>query len=176
MYQYPSPLNFDDMIAEKAIESIVEFTPKAHHWNSSIIYLQFDRAHQHRPISLNAHYLMLYKNTRNKSQITVQSWQLNICMCHVMSTYYDATCTSIPHWYLLVDLIPLTPDELRLRGQMFDTLTVYVSRKYIYIYWTYKGAILIWLKNSLTKEKKLLRHRTLLHGEREPEKRQEIVS
>lgn len=73
MYQYPSPLNFDDMIAEKAIESIVEFTPKAHHWNSSIIYLQFDRVHQHRPISLNAHYLMLYKNTRNKSQITVQS-------------------------------------------------------------------------------------------------------
>lgn len=133
MYQYPSPLNVNDMIAEKAIESIVEFTPKAHHWNSSIIYLQFDRAHQHRPISLNAHYLMLYKNTRNKSQITVQSWQLNICMCHVMSTYYDATCTSIPHWYLLVDLIPLTPDELRLRGQMFDTLTVYVSRKYIYI-------------------------------------------
>lgn len=61
------------MIAEKAIESIVEFTPKANHWNSSIIYLQFDRAHQHRSISLNAHYLMLYKNTRNKSQITVQS-------------------------------------------------------------------------------------------------------
>lgn len=61
------------MIAEKAIESIVEFTPKAHHWNSSFIYLQFDTAHQHRPIGLNAHYLMLYKNTRNKSQITVQS-------------------------------------------------------------------------------------------------------
>lgn len=54
-------------------------------------------------------------------------------MCHAMSTYYDATYTSIPHRYLLVDLIPLTPDELRLRGQMFDTLTVYVSRKYIYI-------------------------------------------
>lgn len=52
-----------------------------------------------------------------------------------------------------MDLIPLTPDELRLRGQMFDTLTVYVSRKYIYIYWTYKGALLILLKNSLTKEK-----------------------
>lgn len=74
-----------------------------------------------------------------------------------------------------MDLIPLTPDELRLRGQMFDTLTVYVSRKYLNIGHT-RGATLILLKNSLTKEKKLLRHRTLLHGEREPEKRQEIVS
>lgn len=73
MYQYPSPLNLYDMIAEKAIESIVEFTPKAHHWNSSIIYLQFDRVHQHRPICLNAHYLMHFKNTRYKSQITVLS-------------------------------------------------------------------------------------------------------
>lgn len=74
-----------------------------------------------------------------------------------------------------MDLIPLTPDELRLRGQMFDTLTVYVSRKYIYIL-DIQGCYPILLKNSLTKEKKLLRHRTLLHGEREPEKRQEIVS
>lgn len=51
-----------------------------------------------------------------------------------------------------MDLIPLTPDELRLRGQMFDTLTVYVSRKYLNIGHT-RGATLILLKNSLTKEK-----------------------
>lgn len=58
-------LSFDDMMGGRAIESIVDwFTRKVHHRNTSVIYITqnvFDRAAQHRTISLNAHYLVLFK-------------------------------------------------------------------------------------------------------------------
>lgn len=113
-------LIFDDMMGGKAIESIVDlFTRKAHHRNTSVIYITqnvFDRATQHRIISLNAHYLVLFKNWLSR--------QLD--MPHLMSAYQDATRQ--PHGYLIVDLSPQTPDELRLRSQLFETLTVYMAR------------------------------------------------
>ena len=119
-------LIFDDMMGGKAIESIVDwFTRKAHHRNTSVIYITqnlFDRAVQHRTISLNAHYLVLFKNPRDKSQIEVLSRQLQ--MSHLRPAYDEAT--SIPHGYLLVDLSPQTPDELRLRSQLFSTLAVHM--------------------------------------------------
>ena len=121
-------LIFDDMMGGKAIQSIVDwFTRKAHHRNTSVVYITqnlFDRAPQHRTISLNAHYLVLFKNPRDKSQITVLSRQLD--MPHLISAYQEAT--RIPHGYLLVDLSPQTPDELRLRSRIFQTLTVYMPR------------------------------------------------
>lgn len=103
------------------------FTRKAHHRNTSVIYITqnvFDRAAQHGTISLNAYYLVLFKNPRDKSQIVVLSRQLD--MPHLISAYHDAT--RIPHGYLIVDLSPQTPDELRLRSHMFQTLTVYMPR------------------------------------------------
>jgi hypothetical protein len=70
-------LIFDDMMGSKAIESIVNwFTRKAHHRNTSVIYITqnlFDPASQYRNISLNADYLALFKNPRDKSQIGVLS-------------------------------------------------------------------------------------------------------
>lgn len=121
-------LIFDDMMGGRAIESIVDwFTRKAHHRNTGVIYITrnvFNRAAQHRTISLNAHYLVLFKNPRDKSQIVVLSRQLD--MPHLISAYHDAT--RIPHGYLIVDLSPQTPDELRLRSHMFQTLTVYMPR------------------------------------------------
>lgn len=46
-------------------------------------------------------------------------------MPNLMSAYLDAT--RIPHGYLLVDLSPQTPDELR--SQMFENLVVYMPRE-----------------------------------------------
>ena len=115
-----------DMMGGKAIESIVDwFTRKAHHRNTSVIYITqnlFDRAVQHRTISLNAHYLVLFKNPRDKSQIGVLSRQLQ--MPHLLPAYEDAT--RVPHEYLLVDLSPQTSDELRLRSQLFTNLAVHM--------------------------------------------------
>lgn len=99
-------LIFVDMMGGRAIQTIVDcFTRKAHHRNTSVIYITqsvFDRAAQHRTISLNAHYLVLFKNPREKSQIVVLSRQLD--MPHLMSAYQDATRQPIR--YLIVDLSP----------------------------------------------------------------------
>jgi hypothetical protein len=101
------------------------FMRKAHHPNSSVIYITqnlFDRAAQHRTISLNAYYLVLFKNPRAKSQIGVFSRQLQ--MLHLLPAYEEATCQ--PHGYLLVDLSPQRPEELRLRSQLFNNLAVHM--------------------------------------------------
>jgi hypothetical protein len=120
-------LIFDDMMGGKAIESIVDwFTRKAHHRSTSVIYIRqnlFDRAAHHRTISLNAHYLVLFKNPRDKSQIGVLSRQSQ--MPHLLPAYEDAT--GQPHGYLLVDLSPQTPEELRLRSQLFTNLAVHMA-------------------------------------------------
>ena len=72
-------LIFVEMMGGKAIQSIVDwFTRKAHHRNISVLYITqnfFDRSLQHRTISLKAHHLVLFKNPRDKSQITVLSRQ-----------------------------------------------------------------------------------------------------
>ena len=47
-------------------------------------------------------------------------------MPYFTSAYHEAT--RVPYGYLLVDLTSQTPDELRLRSQLFDALTVYMPR------------------------------------------------
>lgn len=112
-------LIFDDMMGRKAIESIVDwFTRIAHHRNTSVIYITqnvFDRAVQHR----------------TSISIIHKTWETNLKLwCWVV----NKTClrmisaTRIPHGYLLIDLSPHNPDELRLRSQLFDALSVYMFK------------------------------------------------
>ena len=92
------------------------FTRKAHHRNTSVIYITqniFDRA----PQNLRT---VLFKNPCDKPQIEVLSRQLG--MSHLTSAYKEAT--RVHHGYLMVDLSPQTSDELRLRSLLFDALTV----------------------------------------------------
>jgi hypothetical protein len=71
---------------------------------------------------LNAHYLVLFKNPRDKSQIGVLSRQLQ--MPHLLPAFEEAT--GRPYGYLMVDLSPQTPEELRLRSQLFSNLAVHM--------------------------------------------------
>ena len=112
-------LVFDDMMGSG--DAIVDwFTRKAHHRNTSVVYITqnvFDRGAHHRTISLNSHYMVLFKNPRDKSQVDVLSRQLKLpCMNYA---YQDAT--GRPHGYLVVDMTPTTPDHLRLRTDVFHT-------------------------------------------------------
>ena len=84
----------------------------------------FDKSPQNRTISLNAHYLVLFKNPRDKSQVEILGRQLS--MPHLTSAYHEAT--RVAHGYLMVNLSPQIPDELRLRSQLFDGLAVYMPR------------------------------------------------
>ena len=115
----PHLIVFDDMMGEKDEEKIkLWFTRKGHHRNASIVYItqnMFQQSKVNRTISLNAHYMILFQNTRDKGQIKILANQIQLP--HLMASYRDAI--SKPHGYLLIDFHPKTPDILRLRSDIF---------------------------------------------------------
>ena len=63
----------DDLMAETDGLVINIFTKKSHHSNTSVIYLVQNLFHKHkesRTISLNAQYMVVFKNPRDASHIT----------------------------------------------------------------------------------------------------------
>jgi hypothetical protein len=93
------------------------FTKGSHHRYLSIVYIVQNRFHQGkemRNISLNAHYIVLFKSPRDKQQISMLARQINPGKVQeFMRSYEDAT--SRPHGYLMLDLKPTTDDQQRLK-------------------------------------------------------------
>ena len=67
-----------------------------------------------RNISLNAHYIVLFKSPRDIQQISMLARQVNPGrMQELMRSYEDAT--SLPRGSLMLDLKPTTDDQQRLK-------------------------------------------------------------
>lgn len=115
----PHLVVFDDMLGDKDEEKIkLWFTRKGHHRNASVIYItqnMFQQSKASRTMSLNAHYMVLFQNTRDKGQIKVLASQIQLP--HLLQSYQDAI--SVPHGYLVIDFHPRTPDTYRLRTDIF---------------------------------------------------------
>ena len=107
------------------------FTKGSHHRNTSVLLLTQNIFHQNkhsRTVSLNAHYMVLFKNVRDASKITNLAKQMypgNVK--YLKSSYEDAT--NKHYGYLLVDLKPETSDPLRLRTDIFPGEIHYVYNK-----------------------------------------------
>jgi hypothetical protein len=114
-------LIIDDLMNETDVGVSNLFTKGSHHDNVSIVYLSqnlFNKNKNNRNISLNSDYLVLFKNPRDTSQIV----NLGRQMCPGRSNYFReafADATSRPHTYLLLDFVPTTPDDLRVRAEIF---------------------------------------------------------
>ena len=129
----------DDLMAEACQNSQMEklFTQFVHHRNVSCMYIVqnfFCQGKTSRTISLNANYLVLYKNVRDRSQIMHLAKQMfPLRSKYFLESYIDAT--SPPFGYLLIDFKASTPDVLRLRTDIVSGLVggsgcvVYVPRK-----------------------------------------------
>ncbi len=108
------------------------FTKGSHHHNLSVILILqnlFYRGKEMRTISLNAHYMVLFKNPRDASQITHLARQMYPNKPKFMvEAYRDAT--SSPYSHLFVDLKPDTEEHMRLRSNIFqgEYPTVYVPK------------------------------------------------
>lgn len=122
----------DDLMNETD-ESVTRlFTKGSHHRNMSVMYIVqnlFAKTKHQRTISLNAHYLVLFKNPRDVSQIM----HLGKQMFPGQAQYFRETfksATQAPHSYLLVDMRQETGDSLRLRSCIFpnEQHTVFVPR------------------------------------------------
>ena len=121
----------DDLMHETNEIIAKLFTKGSHHQNISVILLTQNVFHQNkhtRCINLNAHYMVLFKNVRDASQITNLAKQMypgNVA--YLRDSYADAT--SKPYGYLLVDLKPDTSDLLRIRTNIFPGEIHYMYHK-----------------------------------------------
>lgn len=122
----------DDLMAETDDRVTKLFTKGSHHRNLSVMYIVqnlFGKNKEQRTISLNSHYMVLFKNPRDGSQITNLAKQMYPGRIgYLQDAFKDAT--SQPHGYLLIDLRQDTPDQLRLRTNIFpgETQAVYVPK------------------------------------------------
>jgi len=128
----PTLLVIDDLMHETN-ETVVDlFTKGSHHRNVSVMYLAqnlFPKNKFARTISLNAHYMVLFKNPRDASQFANLARQMYPKKSQfAVEAYKDATRE--PYSYLLVDLRPEQDDDLRLRTNVFpgETHYVYVAK------------------------------------------------
>ena len=113
----------DDLMHElsndKRITSL--FTKGCHHRNLSVVFMLqniFHRGKELRDMSLNCHYLVLFKSPRDSSQINHLAKQMFPGHVKYMEeSFQDAT--SRPYGYLFCDLKPETPTVFRLRTNVF---------------------------------------------------------
>ena len=121
----------DDLMAETDGRVTELFTKKSHHSNTSVIYLVqnlFPKHKESRTISLNAQYMVVFKNPRDASQLTHLAKQMYPGRVNfVQEAFKDAT--NVPYGYLLVDLKQDTPEDLRLRTTILPDDAV----QYVYV-------------------------------------------
>ena len=109
----------DDQMTETSNDKRVMnlFTKGSHHRNLSVIFLSQNLYFQGKimcTVSLNAAYLFLFKNPRDKLQIMTLGKQMYPGRTEQFIQKYE-TAVKQPYGYLFVDLKPNTPEECRLR-------------------------------------------------------------
>jgi len=127
-------LIIDDLMSETDGRITKLFTKGSHHMNTSVVYISqnlYNKNKENRTISLNTHYLVLFKNPRDAGQISHLARQIfPDRVKYFREAYADAT--SHPYGYLLIDLKTTTPDDLRLRTAIFPgdelSTTVYLYK------------------------------------------------
>lgn len=123
----------DDLMHESKNDRFVTslMTKVAHHRQSIIIFLSqnlFYQSSESRTRNLNTHYLILFKNPRDK--LTVYVLQRQMCMDHLISSYLDAT-ENKPYSYLLIDFRQETRDDERIRADIHENEVIYKPKKSI---------------------------------------------
>lgn len=123
----------DDLMRESSSGSSVLdiFTKGSHHRNLSVLLLSQNLFHGgkfYREISLNTNYIVVFKNPRDKAQISHLARQISpLNTKFIQEAYLDAT--SAPHGYLLIDLNQSTPENIRIRTCIFPSDPV----NYVYV-------------------------------------------
>ena len=127
----------DDLLAQSGKDKRIAdlFTKGSHHRNLSVIYIVQNIFHQEkemRNISLNTHYIVLFKSPRDRQQISILARQVNPGRVQEFMKRYDKA-TSRPYGYLMLDLKPTTDDEQRLKTNILpgetSALEQYVRKK-----------------------------------------------
>ena len=126
-----SLLVIDDLMHESNGDKVSKiFTKHSHHSGISVLFLTQNLFHKNiRTMTLNSHYLVLFKNPRDVAQIAYLARQMFPGKSkYMMEAFADAT--SKPYSYLVIDLRADTDDAQRLRSGIFpnEDNYVYVSK------------------------------------------------
>ncbi|CAB0043568.1 unnamed protein product, partial [Trichogramma brassicae] len=119
----PKLIIIDDLMRQASSNGAIcdLFTKNSHHNNLSVIYITQNLFHQgrgQRDVSLNSHYIVLFRNVRDRGQIQHLARQVYPEDTRFLQeAYWDAT--SRPYGYLLLDLKQATPDNCRFRSCIF---------------------------------------------------------
>jgi hypothetical protein len=125
-------LIIDDLMNETNESVSAIFTKISHHRNVSIVYItqnMFPKNKHARTISLNSHYMVLFKNPRDAGQFAVLARQMYPNSSKfAVEAFKDATI--VPYGYLLIDLKPDTDEKYRLRANIFpgEMTCVYIKK------------------------------------------------
>ena len=116
-------LVIDDLMQEAKSSSIVSdiFTKYSHHNNITCICLMqnlFPRGSEMRNISLNANFIVLMKNSRDRAQINHLACQMYPGRSKQLTDAYE-DATKETFGYLCLDFRNSTPEELRARTGLF---------------------------------------------------------
>ena len=125
-------LIIDDLMSETNDSVSNLFTKVSHHRNVSIMYLSqnlFYRSKQNRTMSLNAHYIVLFKNPRDANQIATLARQMYPGKKSKFPVEAVRDATEKPYGYLLIDLKPDTDEKIRVRTNIFPD----DERHYVYV-------------------------------------------
>lgn len=98
------------------------FTKGSHHRNISVIYITqniFQKGRYYRDISLNAKYIVIFKNPRDKAQFNHLARQIYPENVQALQKLYKEI-TQQGHSYLFIDLSQGINDVLRFRTNIFN--------------------------------------------------------
>lgn len=118
----PRLVVLDDLMSNVNTEVMDLFTRGSHHKNISVLFLVqnifFGGSKLFRTISLNAHYIILTKNPRDKNQINTLAVQVSPeNSAALRNAFRDATKDA--YSYLLFDTSQGCPDSVRFRANIF---------------------------------------------------------
>ncbi|KAF0143323.1 MAG: hypothetical protein FD143_3441 [Ignavibacteria bacterium] len=113
----------DDLMSTAGDSKLISklFTQESHHKNLTVVFLVqnlFYHGKEMRNISLNAHYLVMYKNPRDKSQIRYLAQQTFPENTKFLANAFHHATTQ-PHTYLILDLHPDTSEDFRILTNIF---------------------------------------------------------
>ena len=118
----PSIIVVDDL--QRDVSKMADmFERGSHHMNATLIFISQNVFHQgrnFRDVSLNTHYMFVFKNNRDQSQIHNLARQVYPGKSRFLSEAYEIACKR-PHGYLMFDFHPETVPQLKLRTDILNT-------------------------------------------------------
>jgi len=115
---------FDDLMRETSNSQACQdlFTKLSHHRNTSVFLIThnvYNKGECTTNLNRNSHYLVLFKNPRDRSEIrTVGSQMFPYKFKFLVEAYQDAC--SKPYGYLVLDFKQTTPEQLQVQTGIFE--------------------------------------------------------